>query len=57
MIALLGKLEEIGYLICRKAFVGKRPKSTYTITDNGKRALANYLNATPRLINAIEESK
>ncbi len=53
----LGKLEEIGYLTCRKAFVGKRPKSTYMITVKGKRALANYLDEMQRLINAIEESR
>jgi DNA-binding PadR family transcriptional regulator len=53
----LGKLEEIGYLTCRKAFVGKRPKSTYMITVKGKRALANYLDEMQRLINAIGESR
>ncbi|MCA9008653.1 MAG: transcriptional regulator [Planctomycetaceae bacterium] len=51
----LGKLEEIGYLTCRKAFVGKRPKSTYMITVKGKRALANYLDEMQRLIDAIGE--
>ena len=47
----------IGYLTCRKAFVGKRPKSTYMITVKGKRALANYLDEMQRLINAIGESR
>lgn len=53
----LGKLEEIGYLSCKKAFVGRRPKSTYTITAKGKRALSNYLEAMQQLINALEKSK
>ena len=53
----LGKLEEIGYLTCRKALVGKRPKSTYMITAKGKRAVANYLDAMQRLNNAIGESE
>ena len=53
----LGKLEEIGYLTCKKAFVGRRPKSTYTITTKGKRALSNYLDAMQQLINALENSK
>jgi DNA-binding HxlR family transcriptional regulator len=53
----LGKLEEIGYLICKKAFVGRRPKSTYTITKKGKRALSTYLDAMQQLINALENSK
>lgn len=28
----LWKLEDIGYLRCKKAFVGRRPKSTYRIS-------------------------
>ena len=53
----LGKLEEIGYLTCKKAFVGRRPKSTYTITTKGKRALSNYLDTMQQLINALQNSK
>jgi DNA-binding HxlR family transcriptional regulator len=53
----LGKLEEIGYLTCKKAFIGRRPKSTYTITAKGKRALSTYLEAMQQLINALEKSK
>jgi DNA-binding HxlR family transcriptional regulator len=51
----LGKLEEIGYLTCKKAFIGRRPKSTYTITTKGKRALSTYLEAMQQLINALEK--
>lgn len=51
------KLEEIAYVTCHKAFVGRRPKSTYTITAKGKRALATYLNAMQELINALEKAK
>jgi predicted ArsR family transcriptional regulator len=36
----LRKLEESGYVVCRKAFVGRRPKTTYRITSTGRRALA-----------------
>jgi DNA-binding PadR family transcriptional regulator len=53
----LGKLDEIGYVKCRKAFVGKRPKSTYTITAKGKRALATYLDSMQELINVLENTK
>lgn len=53
----LGKLEEIGYLTCKKAFIGRRPKSTYTITAKGKRALSTYLEAMQQLINALEKSQ
>lgn len=53
----LSKLEEIGYLTCKKAFVGRRPKSTYTITTKGKKALSNYLDAMQQLIHALEKAK
>lgn len=53
----LAKLVEIGYITCRKAFVGNRPRSTYRITANGKRALGKYLGAMQELINALEKSK
>jgi DNA-binding PadR family transcriptional regulator len=50
----LQKLEEATYLVCKKTFVKKRPKSTYRITASGRQALADYLNAMQRLIDAIE---
>ena len=53
----LGKLEEVGYLTCKKAFVGRRPKSTYMITAKGRRALDTYLTAMQRLIDSLEQSK
>ena len=51
----LGKLDEIGYINCRKRFVGKRPKSTYTITGKGRRALTNYLDAMQAVIDATKD--
>lgn len=53
----LAKLEEIEYVTCEKEFVGRRPRSTYTITKKGRIALANYLDAMQELINALEKSK
>ncbi len=50
----LRKLEETGYLTCKKTFVGRRPKSTYRITRSGRKALANYLDAMQSLIDAVE---
>ena len=50
----LGKLEAIGYIGCRKKFVGKRPKSTYTITKKGRRALQNYLDTMQQVIDAMK---
>ena len=50
----LRKLEETGYLTCKKTFVGRRPKSTYRITRSGRKALAEYLDAMQSLIDAVE---
>ena len=50
----LQKLEEIGYVSCRKSFVGRRPKSTYKITARGTQALSKYLQSMQRLIDFLE---
>ncbi len=49
----LRKLEDVGYIACRKAFVRRRPKSTYRITPEGRRALGDYLDAMQRVIDAV----
>ncbi len=49
----LRKLEDAGYIACRKSFVGRRPKSTYRITPSGRKALAVYLDAMQALISAV----
>ena len=38
---------------CQKAFIGRRPKSTYRITRSGRAALRNYLAQMQRLIDAM----
>lgn len=39
------KLEEAGYIAVHKAFRGKTPVTTYSITPAGKKALDGYWNA------------
>lgn len=53
----LGKLDDIGYISCRKRFVGKRPKSTYSITKKGRRALFNYLDAMQQVIDSTKKAE
>ncbi len=48
------KLEEAGYLAAEKAFVGRRPKTTYRLTDAGRKALLCYLETMRRLLDAVE---
>ena len=47
------KLEEIGYIACTKAFVGRRPRTTYHITAAGRAALSRYLDQMQAVINAV----
>lgn len=50
----LRKLEEAGYLECHRAFVGRRPKSTYRITAVGRRALRQYLDTMQQIIDLAQ---
>lgn len=49
----LQKLEETGYVACDRAFVGKRPRSTYRITPAGRKALTGYLDAMQAVIDSV----
>jgi DNA-binding HxlR family transcriptional regulator len=50
------KLEEAGYVRCHKTFVGRLPKTEYTLTAAGKRALERYLDHMEAIIHATRES-
>jgi len=47
----LRKLEEAGYVAIDKAFVGKKPQTTVTLTKAGRTAFIAYLDAMARLVN------
>jgi DNA-binding PadR family transcriptional regulator len=47
------KLEEAGYLTSTKAFVGRRPRTTYRISAAGRKALTHYLDQMQALIDAV----
>jgi DNA-binding PadR family transcriptional regulator len=49
----LQKLEEIGYIKCDKAFVGRKPKSTYTLTAAGRRALLKYVETLEAIVDLV----
>lgn len=53
----LQKLEEVEYVRAEKAFVGRRPKTTYKLTAKGRSALSNYLNTLERLVKALKQSE
>lgn len=38
-------LEELGYIVCRKTFVGRKPKTSFEATREGKRAFKAHIEA------------
>lgn len=46
----LRKLETAGYIACKRGFVGRRPKSIYSITATGRKALRQYLATMQQVI-------
>ncbi|MEJ2247814.1 MAG: transcriptional regulator [Acidobacteriota bacterium] len=44
------RLELAGYLICNKKFEGRKPKSTYRLSQAGRIALEEYLEILSNLI-------
>jgi DNA-binding PadR family transcriptional regulator len=48
--AQLGKLEEAGYVAVEKKFVQRKPQTLYRITEAGRDALAEYVQALKQLL-------
>ena len=46
----LKALEKIEYIDMKKEFVGRKPRTTYSITNQGKIAFIAHLNALEKLI-------
>jgi DNA-binding transcriptional ArsR family regulator len=46
------KLEEAGYLTLRKSFEGRMPRTEYSLTASGRRAMERYLGHMEALIRA-----
>lgn len=49
------KLEDAGYIDCRKSFEGRVPKTEYTLTALGRRELRAYLDHIEAIIRATRE--
>ena len=48
------KLEDAGYIDCSKSFEGRMPKTEYSLTTAGRKALEKYLNHMEALIQAMK---
>ena len=53
--AQLAKLEEAGYVRVEKRFVDRKPQSIYRMTEQGRIALAEYVQALKQLLGASME--
>lgn len=49
------KLEEAGYVDCKKSFAGRKPRSEFRLTNKGRAALNKYLNHMEKLIQAVRK--
>ena len=38
-------LEELGYIVCKKTFVGRKPKTSFQATQGGKKAFKAHIEA------------
>ncbi|HLT47568.1 MAG TPA: transcriptional regulator [Rubricoccaceae bacterium] len=47
------KLEEAGYVACHKFFDGRTPRTEYSLTDAGRRALERYLDQMEALLGQV----
>lgn len=49
------KLEDAGYISCSKSFEGRTPKTEYSLTAAGRRALERYLDHMEALIGRMRQ--
>lgn len=49
------RLEEGGYVSCTKSFEGRVPRTEYSLTKAGQKALARYLDHMEALIDRVRE--
>lgn len=50
------KLEDAGYISCSKSFEGRTPKTEYSLTVAGRRALERYLDHMEALIGRMRKT-
>ena len=46
----LNALDKLAYILIRKQFIGKKPNTSYGVTDTGKKAFIDHLDALEILI-------
>ena len=43
-------LEELGYIETQKQFIGRKPNTSYSVTEKGLKAFSNHINALTSLL-------
>ena len=51
------RLEEAGYIVCDKSFVGRTPRTEFRLAPSGRRAFEKYLNHMDALIAAARKAQ
>lgn len=51
------KLEDAGYINCAKSFEGRTPKTEYSLTTAGRRALERYLDHMEALLGRMRKTE
>jgi len=49
------KLEDAGYVRCTKSFVGRQPRTEFSLTPAGRRALESYLSQMEAVIHSTRQ--
>jgi DNA-binding MarR family transcriptional regulator len=57
LTAHIRTLNESGYVSVTKAFQGGRPLTTYTLTTQGKKAFAAYINLLEQIVQQTRQTK
>ncbi|MBL7979023.1 MAG: transcriptional regulator [Bacteroidetes Order II. Incertae sedis bacterium] len=47
------KLEDAGYVVIQKQFEGRKPKSSYSLTEMGRKAFEQYLDQMEQMIREV----
>ncbi len=55
LVSHLRKLEDNGLISVTKSFKGRRPRTTYSITDSGRARLSEYLAAMRQLLSRLDK--
>lgn len=45
-------LEELGYISCEKKFVGRKPNTSYQVTESGREAFRQHIQALEAFLNS-----